>query len=127
MQDIWLRAVENMADRVTGPMHFRLFLQPAMAIVYAIIAGLKDAKAGNLPYFWGLFTDAKNRVAMLKDGWKSVGKVFLLAIVLDVAYQIYVQQFVYPGETIIVALVLAILPYLLIRGLVTRIAAGYRG
>jgi hypothetical protein len=33
-----------------------------------------------------------------------------------------VQRFVYPGETIIVAFVLAILPYLILRGLVTRLA-----
>ena len=46
----------------------------------------------------------------------------MLAIVLDVVYQIIVARFVYPGEVIIVALLLAIVPYLLLRGLVTRIA-----
>ena len=59
---------------------------------------------------------------MLKDGWKSVGKVFILALVLDVIYQIIELRFVYAGEAIIVAFVLAILPYLILRGLVTRIA-----
>lgn len=59
---------------------------------------------------------------MLKHGWKDVSKVFLLAVVLDVAYQIIVLRFVYPGEVILVAFTLAILPYLLLRGLVTRIA-----
>jgi hypothetical protein len=34
-----------------------------------------------------------------------------------------VQRFVYPGEALIVAFILAIVPYLLLRGLVTRIAA----
>jgi hypothetical protein len=37
-------------------------------------------------------------------------------------YQILVLRFVYPGETIIVAFVLAIVPYLILRGLVNRIA-----
>lgn len=59
---------------------------------------------------------------MLRDGWKSVGKVFLFALLLDAVYQIIVLHFVYPGEAIIVAFVLAILPYLILRGLVTRIA-----
>jgi hypothetical protein len=59
---------------------------------------------------------------MIKDGWKSVGKLFILALVLDVVYQILVLRFVYPGETIIVAFVLAIVPYLILRGLVNRIA-----
>ena len=59
---------------------------------------------------------------MLKNGWKSVGKVFILALVLDVVYQIIEQRFVYPGEAFIVAFVLAIVPYLVLRGLVTRVA-----
>ena len=59
---------------------------------------------------------------MLRDGWKSVGKIFVLAMVLDVVYQVIVARFVYPGEVIVVALGLAIVPYLLLRGLVTRLA-----
>ena len=41
---------------------------------------------------------------------------------LDVVYQIIELHFVYAGETIIVAIILAILPYLILRGLVTRLA-----
>jgi hypothetical protein len=59
---------------------------------------------------------------MIKDGWKSVGKVFILALVLDAVYQMIVLHFVYPGEMVIVAFILAILPYLTLRGLVTRLA-----
>jgi hypothetical protein len=121
MNEIWLRIVENLGDRVTGPMHFRVFLQPIMASIFAIIAGLKDAKEGKPPYFWSLLTEPGQRAAMLKDGWKSVGKVFVLAMVLDIAYQFKVQGFVYPAEVLIVALILAVLPYLILRGLVTRI------
>jgi hypothetical protein len=121
MDDTWMRIVENMSDRVTGPMKFRLVLQPVMASIFAIIAGLKDAKLGKPPYFWGLFSNAGHRAEMLKDGWKSVGKVFVLALVLDVVFQIMVLKTVYPGEVIIVAFLLAIVPYLLLRGLVTRL------
>jgi hypothetical protein len=118
-----MRIVENLTDRVTGPMKFRLVLQPAMASIFAILSGLKDARAGKPPYFWALITDPARRIDMIKDGWKSVGKVFVLAIVLDVVYQIVVLRFMYPGETIIVAFVLAIVPYLILRGLVTRLAS----
>ena len=103
-------------------MKFRLVLQPAMALFLAIRSGLKDAREGKPPYFWALFTDAGERRAMLKDGWKSVGKVFVLAIVLDAIYQFIVQRWVYPGEAVLVAIILAILPYLLVRGPVNRIA-----
>ena len=122
MEEIVTRIAHNLIDRISGPMKFRLVLQPLMAAVMAVIAGLKDARTGRPPYFWALFSDPASRVDMLKDGWKSVGRVFLLAVILDVIYQIIAQHFVYPGEAIIVAFVLAIVPYLLIRGVVTRVA-----
>lgn len=122
MDDIWMRFVENLADRVSGPMKFRLLLQPLMAVTFAVMSGLKDAKAGKPPYFWALLTDPAHRREMIRDGWKSVGKVFVLALILDVVYQLVVARFVYPGEAIVVALALAIVPYLIVRGLVTRLA-----
>lgn len=122
MDEIWMRISANMIERVSGPMHFRVYLQPLMASIFAVLAGLKDARDGRPPYFWSLFSQPSQRTEMLKDGWKSVGKVFVLAVILDVVYQIVVQRFVYPGETIIVAFLLAIFPYLILRGLVTRIA-----
>jgi hypothetical protein len=123
MDDIWTRIVENLTDRVSGPMKFRLVLQPIMASIFAILAGLKDAKTGKPPYFWALITNPAHRADMLKDGWKSVGKVFVLAVVLDVVYQLKVLHIVYPGEVLIVALTLAIVPYLILRGLVNRLAS----
>jgi hypothetical protein len=117
-----MRIAENLSDRVTGPMKFRLVLQPVMATIFAVVSGLNDAKVGNPPYFWALVTHPEHRRDMLRDGWKSVGKVFILAFVLDCIYQVIVQRFVYPGEALIVAFLLAIVPYLLLRGLVTRIA-----
>ena len=122
MEEMWMRFVENLADRVTGPMKFRLLLQPVMAVIFAVLSGLKDARSGKPPYFWALVTDPSHRREMFRDGWKSVGKVFVLALALDVVYQIIVQRFVYPGEAIVVALALAIVPYLIVRGLVTRLA-----
>jgi hypothetical protein len=121
MEDIWLRFAGNMVDRVSGPMKFRLLLQPTMAALLAIRSGLKDARAGKPPYFWTIATDRTARAELLRDGWKSVGKVFVLALALDVVYQIVELRFVYPGEAIIVALLLAIVPYLVLRGLVTRL------
>jgi hypothetical protein len=126
MDEIWIRFIENMGDRVSGPMKFRLLLQPVMALIFATIAGLKDARTGKPPYFWALLSEPSHRREMLKDGWKSVGKVFVLALALDVVYQFIVERFVYPGEAIVVAIALAIVPYLIVRGLVTRIARGPR-
>ena len=121
MSDMIARVASNLIARTEGPLHFRLILQPVMAMIFAVIDGRKDAKAGNPPYFWSLITLPTHRREMMRDGWKSVGKIFILALVLDAIYQFIVQRFIYPGEAIIVSFLLAILPYLLLRGLVTRL------
>ena len=45
-----------------------------------------------------------------------------MAIVLDTAYQLVVFQWVYPGQLLTVAIVCAVVPYVLVRGPITRIA-----
>jgi hypothetical protein len=122
MDHIWDRVGTQLLARVSGPMKFRLVLQPCMAAFFAIRSGLADAKSGKSPYFWTMVSDPNERAELLKDGWKSVSRVFFLAIVLDVIYQVIELHFVYVGEAIIVAFILAILPYLILRGIVTRIA-----
>ena len=121
IDDIWMRFLDNMVARVSGPMKFRLLLQPTMAMIFAIRSGLKDARAGRSPFLWTLLTEESSRAYLLQDGWKSVGKVFVLALVLDVVYQLIVARFVFPLETLITAILLAIVPYLIVRGLVTRL------
>jgi hypothetical protein len=123
MDDFWMRIVGNMTDRISGPMQFRFVLQPVMASIFAIRSGLKDARSGKPPYFWGILTHPDQRADMIKDGWKSIGKVFILALVLDIAYQVLELRYIYPDEALIVGLVLAIAPYLILRGLINRIAA----
>ena len=122
MDDMLVRFTSDMLARVSGPMKFRLLLQPAMAAFFAIRSGLADAREGRPPYFWTLVSGGAPREAMLESGWKSVGRVFILAVVLDVVYQLYVLRFVYPIQALAVAFILAIVPYVILRGLVTRLA-----
>jgi hypothetical protein len=127
MDEMFSRFVNDMVARVSGPLHFRLVLQPAMAAFFAIRSGLADARAGRPPYFWALLSgDRATRDEELESGWKSVGRVFILAVVLDIVYQLYVLHFVYPIQAIAVAVILAIVPYLILRGLVTRLARSNR-
>lgn len=123
MNDVWVRMAGNLADRVSGPLKFRFVLQPVVASVFAILSGLRDARARRPPYLWGLLAYPGHRGNMVKDGWKSVGKVFVVALILDFAYQVLVFRFVYTGEVLIVGFVLTIAPYLVIRGLVNRLAS----
>ena len=122
MADTWMRIAGDRGDRINGPMSLRLILQPIMASIFAVVSGLKDAKTGKPPYFWTLLTVPAHRADMIKDGWRSAGKVFILALILDIAYQIAVLQFVFPGEALIVAFLLAIVPYGVLRVIVTRLA-----
>jgi hypothetical protein len=122
MDDLWTLLADNLHDRVSGPMKFRIVLQPIMATLLAIRSGLKDAKSGARPYFWSLLSTPGHRMEMIKDGWKSVGRLFLLAVALDLIYQAIVQSSIRPRAAIFVAIILAIVPYLLLRGIVTRIA-----
>lgn len=117
----WQRIVVNLFARLDGPLHFRIIVQPLMAIVFATIDGVKDAKSAKPAYFWALLSSPQHRKELMHEGWKSVGKIFILAIVLDVAYQLKVHSTIYPGETLIVAFVLAIVPYLLLRGPINRL------
>jgi hypothetical protein len=126
MDDVFSRIVENLSDRITGPMALRLILQPTMAMLMAIKDGLRDAKAGKPPYFWAMFGDPAHRREMVQSGWNSVAKVFVLAFILDSVYQFIALRWFYPGEALLVACILAIVPYLIVRGPVNRLARGAR-
>ena len=121
MDDIVMRFLDNLAGRVSGPMHFRIFLQPLMAIFFAIKDGRKDALEGRAAYFWAIFTDPEHRRDLLRSGWKSVGKVFIIALILDAIYQFIELRMFYPGEALYVGFILAIVPYVLLRGPVKRL------
>ncbi|MEZ5565011.1 MAG: hypothetical protein R3F24_05610 [Gammaproteobacteria bacterium] len=122
MEDALIQASYDFLARLTGPLKFRFVLQPLMALILATLAGLKDAREGKPAYFWALLTDPAHRRAMLRDGWKSIGKLFVVALLLDLGYQFYVLHVVHPVGAVIVAIILAIVPYLLVRGSVTRVA-----
>src|SRR5437773_7771 len=122
MKDMLIRGWMNLVDRVGGPMTFRIILQPAMATLLAVRAGLKDAREGRPPYLWTVLTDPEQRADLLREGWKAIARVFLLAVIMDVIYQWIVLRWIYPGELLLVAVLLAVVPYLLVRGPVNRIA-----
>jgi len=122
MEEYFLRLWNDFGARVSGPMSFRLLMQPTMALIFAIRDGVKDAKTGRTPYFYSLFTDPEHRKQRLSEGWRAVVKIFTLAVILDVVFQLIVFKWIYPLEVVFVALLLAFVPYLLARGLVNRIA-----
>ena len=117
-----MRVFDDLLDRVSGPMKFRLVLQPVMAAIFAIRDGRRDAREGKAAYGWAIFIRPEHRRELLRDGWKSVGKVFVIAVIIDAVYQLIVLRWFYPGEALVVAAVLAFVPYLLIRGPANRLS-----
>jgi hypothetical protein len=111
----------DLVGRVTGPMTFRLVLQPLMATLLAVRAGIRDARQDIPPYLSGLVGNPEMRRALARDGFKDVGRVFGLAVLLDLIYQVVMLRWIYPGETVVVATLLALVPYVLVRGPVTRL------
>ncbi|HXI68421.1 MAG TPA: hypothetical protein VNH41_10810 [Steroidobacteraceae bacterium] len=112
--------------RFDGPLHFRLFVQPLMAIVFAVRDGTRDARDGRSAYLWTLLTDSAQRRYLLESGWKGISKVFVLAVVLDVVYQLIVWREVKPVQALLTAAVLALIPYALLRGPVNRAVGSSR-
>ena len=126
VEDLLTRVVENLISRVSGPMKFRLVIQPLMAAVFAVRDGLKDALEQRPPYLRAVFARPDLRSDMLRDGLKSVGKIFIIAVIIDLVEQFIDFRWFYPGEALLVAFTLAFIPYLLIRGIVNRIARNKR-
>ena len=120
MEDILIRFWNNLIGRPGGPLSFRLFLQPLMASIFAIRASLKDVREDRTPYLSTIVRNPTERRSLLLEGWKDVGKVFVLAILIDFIYQIIAFRWFYPVESLVLATVLALVPYVLIRGPLSR-------
>jgi hypothetical protein len=126
MDDLFARAIHNLFSRLDGPMEIRLIIQPIMAAIFAVRDGLEDFRQGRAPYGWSLLAEPQHRQHRLRDGWRSIRKVFFAALAIDVVYQIVQLKWVYLGEALIIAQIVALVPYVLIRGLVNRIAGMLR-
>jgi hypothetical protein len=121
-EDALARGWENLVGRWGGPMWFRLLMQPGVAIFFAVRAGLRDARLGKPSILCDLLSDPITRQERFRQVWKDVGTVFIVALVLDSIYQVIVQGGVFALELLITAAVLALVPYVVSRGLFTMIA-----
>ncbi|MBK7254654.1 MAG: hypothetical protein IPI04_12265 [Ignavibacteria bacterium] len=126
MEDFITRFFDNLGLKTEGPMKFRFILQPIVSLIFAVKAGLRDSKSGEVPYFWGLVSGKGERKDLLKEGWKDVGKLFVIALLLDIIAQIIILKTVYPFEAVITAIILAFIPYIIFRGIVNRIISLFK-
>jgi hypothetical protein len=120
--EVLRRFWHDLVHRPDAPMRFRFILQPSMAALAAIHDGRKDARAGRSPYFMTMLRNPQERVGRLREGLNATARIILLGLVMDVIYQLIVLKTFYPNEALVIALLLAFVPYLIIRGLVLRVA-----
>ena len=108
MEEIVSRIIEDMIARTTGEMWFRVILQPAVATFFGLRAGRVDAPP--------------DRKSKFRRAMQDVGKMFAFGMALDVVFQWLVLKKIYPGEAILVAILLVALPYCLFRELRLRLS-----
>jgi hypothetical protein len=119
----WLtHGVDQLFERASGPLNFRLVVMPTVVTLLALRAHFRDVREGRPTILGAFVMDRAKRRRLFRSALKDVGRVFVVAVVLDLAYQWWVFRWIYPGQALIVAATCAVLPYVLVRGPVTRLA-----
>ena len=126
LEDLLVRAWHGVVAGTAGPLRFRFVLQPLVATVIALRAGVRDARAGQRPFVSALLTDKGHRREHLSRGWTDIARLFALAMGIDLALQLVVRRGIVPLEAVLVATLLAFVPYLLLCGPMNRLARRHR-
>jgi hypothetical protein len=121
------RGVEQLLARASGPLQFRLVVMPTVVTLLAIRAGLSDARTGEPAFLLGIICDSNRRRERILAAWKDITRIFIVALVLDTAYQVMALRAFYVMQALIVAVACAIVPYVLFRGPTTRLARTLSG
>jgi hypothetical protein len=93
-------------------MWFRLILQPLVALIFGVRAGLRNAR---LMPDGVRALDPAYRKAMFRQALHDVGKVAIVGFILDAVYQFVALRAFYPLEALVVAFLLVALPYEIVR------------
>jgi hypothetical protein len=113
--------IERLLSMIDGPAALRFVVQPAVAVLLGVHAGLLDARAEREPYVLRLVT-GQARGAALREGAKQVLVPFVIAIVLDITVSALLFGRVFPLASLLIGGFLVGLPYALARGLSNRLS-----
>ena len=127
MEEIFARFWENLLSRPDGPMHLRFIFQPIVASVLAIRSGLSDAREGRRGFLGSLIMNHGRRRELMSEAWGDIGKLFIMACLLDLIFQVIALRWFYPLETFVVAIILSFVPYVIVRSLTRSIVKIFRG
>ena len=123
--DALSRGVEQLLRRAGDPLHMRLITTPLVAIIFAIRAGLREAREGQAPFLWEFFTNPAQGQRLVRSQWKDIGRMVILAPRAGhrvASSKFCVRSFVV--QALILIVVLAIGPYSIVRGITNRLTRG---
>lgn len=121
------RAAGQLFGRASGPFHLRLVITPAVAMIYAIRTGLRDARAGHPAFLREAVRNPDARHRIRRSWRKDIGTMIVVVLAVDTLYQLVALRAFYPLQALIVVVVLAIVPYAVCRGVTTSIARALPG
>jgi hypothetical protein len=124
MEEAIARGLFNLLHRLDGPMHLRFIVQPIVAVLLGLRAGIRDARSGAAPPLAALVRGERRR-ERLREAWRDIGKVFVVSLALDVIYQVWIQHGIFLLELLVTGTLLALVPYGLVRGTARRAAHGW--
>jgi hypothetical protein len=122
MKDLLAQIWSMLAARLYGPLAFRFGIQPCVGAILGIRAGLRDARSGRPAFGWAVLSGSEHRPSFLREAWRDLAILFVAAAVIDLIYEITVYRWIYPGQALLIAFVLAVPSYWKARGLTNRIA-----
>ena len=121
MHEIFARGWANFLARLDGPMHFRFVVQPLVAMILGARAALRDARAGEPPFLWAILSRRQGRSERMKGALRDLSSVLVVAALLDATYQVVEHRSIFVLELAFTVAVLALVPYVLVRGPLSRL------
>lgn len=112
----------DIVGRLHGPMTIRFYLQPTMALIAALHDGIRDARQGHKAFFWTALWDPTQERGRLRQGIIATSRTALLGLGMDTLYQIRVFDAFRPIEAVMMALLLAVIPYFIFRWVIEHVA-----
>lgn len=116
------RFFEDMAARLSGPGRLRFIIQPLAAVLLGARDGMRDARAGALPFLWGVVFHREHRPHLLRSSLASISNLVAIAVLLDIISQYLIFRQIHPGAALLLGPVLISVPYAITRASANRIA-----
>jgi len=112
MEEVLTRFWDNLTGRVGGPMTFRFVVQPLVAVFLGFRDGKMLGRSGKSLLSWSKDREPGSTRALIQAIWRSIRLLALVALTLDITYQIFVEHWFYPGEAALVSVAITVAPYL---------------